>query len=69
MLNAQPKKEVDFCIVSAPVGIRLECPHCELDIEIRWKDVDVPESWSDQWPDVACPMCGKEISLGDWDYD
>jgi len=63
------REEVDFRIISAPVAIRLDCPHCGEDIEIRWKDVDVPESWSDQWSDVECPECGKEIPLGNWEYD
>lgn len=63
------KEPVDFTIVSAPVGIHLLCPHCGESVKIPWKDVDVPESWSDAWPNVECPECSKEIELGDWDYD
>ena len=59
----------DFTIVSKPVAIRLECPFCEEEIEIPWREVEVPENWSDNWPAVACPNCGKEIALDDWDYD
>lgn len=60
---------VDFTIVSSPTKIRLICPHCGEDIEIPWGEVDKPESWSDDWPNVECPECDKEIELGSWDYD
>lgn len=63
------KNRVDFTIISAPVKIRLTCPHCGKDIEIPWGEVDKPECWSDYWPGVECPECGKEIELGDWNYD
>lgn len=59
----------DFTIVSAPVCIRFECPFCEADVEIPWKKVDVPDSWSDEWPDATCPECGASVSLGEWVYD
>lgn len=59
----------DFRIVSRPVCISFECPFCEIEVEIPWKDVNVPKCWSDDWPDVECPSCGKEVSLGDFDYD
>ena len=59
----------DFTIVSAPVKINLCCPHCDNNISIPWKDVDAPEYWGDRWPDVKCPDCGREIQLGEYEYD
>ncbi len=59
----------DFTIVSAPVKINLYCPYCDSNISIPWKDVDAPEYWGDRWPDVKCPDCGREIQLGEYEYD
>lgn len=59
----------DFHISAAPVSIELECPFCHEKIEIPWKDLNPPEYWGDRWDDVECPECGKEIELGDYDYD
>ena len=42
-------KKADFTIVSRPDHIRFECPYCQEDVEVDWNDVDVPESWSDDW--------------------
>lgn len=63
------RKEVDFRIASAPVAIELECPYCLYDIRIPWDDIDQPEYWGDSWDDVICPICGKKIQLGDWEYN
>jgi C4-type Zn-finger protein len=60
---------VDFTINSAPVSISLECPHCESEIEIPWKDLDVPDYWFGTWSDVECLECGKKIELGECEYD
>lgn len=59
----------DFRIVSKPVKIAFECPFCEEEIEIPFEAVDAPSCWSDEWPEVKCPECGKMIALGDWQYD
>lgn len=64
-----PRLMVDFVIVSAPVKISFLCPYCHQEVEIRWKDITPPESWSDDWDNVYCPECGEEVELGDWDYD
>lgn len=60
---------VDFIIVSAPVAISLDCPFCEEEIEIRWKDAHPPKDWTAPWDDVECPNCKSMIALGDWTYD
>ena len=60
---------VDFYIAQAPVGVRLECPHCESDIEIDWEDCDVPDYWGDSWGEVECPYCDETIQLGEWEID
>ena len=68
-MSGRKQKPTDFRIVSAPVKITFECPHCGEYVEILWRDVDVPESWSDGWPPVDCPECGKPVELGEWEYD
>lgn len=68
-MKMKQQKPTDFRIVSAPVKIAFCCPYCEEEIEIPWRDVDVPESWSDEWPFVDCPECGKSVDLGEWEYD
>ena len=59
----------DFTIISKPVAIGFECPHCEMEVEIPWRDADAPECWCDTWGDVTCPYCGELVKLGDWIYD
>ena len=61
-------KEVDFHIDVRPVSISLECPHCDMDITVSWRDVDVPECWDDDWGEIECPCCEKTIKLGDYEY-
>lgn len=68
-MSIKQQKPTDFWIVSGPVGILFECPHCGEKVEIPWRDVDKPECWSDPWPDVDCPECGKSVELGEWEYD
>ncbi len=68
-MNGKEQKPTNFLIVSAPVKIEFECPHCGEKIEIAWRDVDVPENWCDEWPPVDCPECGKSVDLGEWEYD
>lgn len=68
-MSIKQQKPTDFRIVSAPVEIAFECPHCGEEIKIPWRDVDVPECWSDLWPSVECPECGKSVDLGEWEYD
>jgi len=63
------KLMADFTIVSAPYKISFLCPYCHEDVEIRWKDTNPPDNWNDGWDSVICPECGKEIELGDWEYD
>lgn len=55
-----------FHIDTKVVSISLDCPHCGDRIT---KDVDVPESWSDDWGEVECPECGETIKLGEYEYD
>lgn len=66
---SRKQEPIDFRIVSAPVKIAFECPHCREEVEIPWRHVDVPESWIDKWPPIDCPECGKSVELGEWDYD
>ena len=59
----------EFRIVSKPVAIAVECPFCEMGVEIPWGEVKAPSYWGDEWPEVKCPECGKIVALGDWTYD
>ena len=58
-----------FHIDTKVVSISLDCPHCGDHITIPWKDVDVPESWSDDWGEIECPECGETVKLGEYEYD
>lgn len=60
-------ERTDFFIKQRPVSIKLECPHCDFNVEIPWRDLDVPEYWGDDWGEVECPYCEKMIQLGDYD--
>jgi endogenous inhibitor of DNA gyrase (YacG/DUF329 family) len=63
-------ERTDFTIVSAPVKIVFDCPHCNsTGVEISWKNLYVPEYWGDDWGEVMCPECGEMVELGDYDYD
>lgn len=62
--------KTDFHIDVIPVSISLECPHCDSDIVLNWKDIYVPGYWGGgDWGTVECPACGKDIELGDYEYD
>lgn len=37
--------KTDFHIDVIPVSISLECPHCDSDIVLNWKDIYVPGYW------------------------
>lgn len=63
------RNPVDFLIVSTPVAIKFDCPQCGEDVEIAWDKVDRPSCWSDEWPEIECPHCGKTVALGEWNYD
>ncbi len=58
-----------FHIDVKPVAISFSCPNCQTDTKIEWKEIDVPTYWGDDWGTVECPECGKEIELGEYDYD
>ena len=48
---------VDFYINQRPISISFECPHCLMDVDIDWGDVDVPDSWSDDRPWIETKCC------------
>lgn len=62
--------KTDFHINVKPVSIDFTCPHCGCEAEVKWGQVDVPESWSSgDWGEVECDVCGETVELGDWIYD
>ena len=62
-------ERIDFTIISTPVKIIFDCPHCGCEAEVPWQLVDVPEYWGDDWGKVECSICGKIVQLGDYNYD
>jgi len=60
---------INFRIVSKPTWIEFRCPHCKGDVIISWMDLNPPYYWGDMWENVECPSCGKEVELGDYEYD
>ena len=60
---------VDFTIISSPEEIAFTCPHCECDVTINVRELEIPHYWGDPWPDVECGVCDEMIPLGDWTYD
>lgn len=60
---------VDFHIDTKPVSITLRCPHCDNEVVIPWHLVNDPDYWGDDWGTVDCPVCQKEVKLGEYDYD
>lgn len=63
------KERTYFYIKQRPVAISFTCPYCDEDVEIPWKEMDVPEYWGDDWGPVECPECGEEVELGDYELD
>lgn len=59
----------DFHINVRPYSIDFECPHCKSNVEVFWRNVDVPDYWGDHWGAVECPECGEYVLLGEYDYD
>lgn len=59
----------DFKIISKPIEICFECPHCENYVSLSWGRIEAPECWCDPWPDVKCPECDEIVPLGEWEYD
>lgn len=62
-------KAIDYTIISKPSYIRFECPHCEEEVEVGFKEVDFK---TDYWGDgawVNCPECGREVELDNYEYD
>ena len=60
---------INYTIVSKPVYITFECPHCKEDVEVDFSEVDFN---TDYWGDGAvcdCPKCGKEVELDGYEYD
>ena len=60
---------IDFYINQRPFSITLTCPHCDTELEILWDDLSVPEYWGDDWGEIECTYCQKEIKLGDYELE
>lgn len=65
----KPEKPTDFHIDVKPVSITFACPHCGQTVAVPWRELAVPEYWGDDWGYADCPDCGKEVKLGEYEYD
>lgn len=68
-IREEKMNAVDFYINQRPVSISLTCPHCGMELEIPWDDLNVPEYWGDDWGEIECPYCEKTIKLGDYELE
>lgn len=62
-------KAVDYTIISKPAYIKFDCPYCNEEVEIDFKEVVFN---TDYWGDgawVNCPECGEEVELNNYEYD
>lgn len=60
---------VDYTITSKPNYVTFTCPHCGESVDVIFDKVDyITDYWGDgAW--VDCPECGKEVELGNYDYN
>jgi predicted RNA-binding Zn-ribbon protein involved in translation (DUF1610 family) len=65
------EKKVDIRVVSTPVTVEFECPHCEDDVRFDYDDfndlVGEPCDW--KYSSLKCPKCEKEIAIDDVEWD
>lgn len=63
----------DVTIISKPVEVKIDCPHCENEIRVDYEmfvdymGVEYPGDWERQM--VECPECEKEIEIEDVEWD
>lgn len=63
----------DVRIIQRPIEVRIECPHCDEDIEVNYDEFidfigsDYPGDWGGQI--IKCPRCEKEIEIDDIEWD
>jgi len=64
-------EKVDITVVSTPVSIGFECPHCEEDVHFDYSDfvdqIGQPCDW--KYSKIECPECGIEIEIDDVEWD
>lgn len=58
-----------YIIISKPAYISFTCPHCGEDIEVPFRKVAYNSKVWDDGATVICTECGKEVELGEWEYD
>lgn len=58
-------KLTDYTIVSAPHHVTFVCPYCGNRVRIKASEFE--NIWS--VVTCECPDCGKEVDMGQWDYD
>lgn len=64
-------KKADFIIATVPAYVVGECPYCEEDFEVDYREFstfsDYPGDWRGEV--VECPNCEREIIIDDVDWD
>jgi len=65
-------KKTDIEILSGPVSVKFDCPHCEAEIEMDFDEFSslMAESYPGDWQGnkIECPDCEEEIEIDDVDW-
>ena len=63
--------KIDLQVVSRPVTVEFECPHCMNDAQIDYSDFNdlIGEPYDWKYSKVDCPECGKSLEIDDVDWD
>ena len=57
-------KKTNFTIITIPDSIVFTCPYCKEDVEVKYRDLDLPAVW-----EAICPECGKYVELGEYEFE
>lgn len=62
-------KGVDYKIISKPVYVQFECPHCEETVKVPYDEVDYNTDYPGDGAKATCPECDKEVDLDYYEYE
>lgn len=57
----------EYKIISRPDHIEFMCPYCLEDVEISVEELKDDSVW--ELNECTCPECGKNVEMGDFEYD
>ena len=62
----------DVRIIQRPVMARIDCPHCDYEIEMQYSDFEglMPSEYPGDWGGevIECPNCNKQIEIDDTEW-